>query len=94
MTEAKTTRPMKSIVLKKSRKAVQLPESYTTRELIAAQKAAGKDTSQVPVFLIQRLCTFDGASLTAGDVLDLPGQDYAQIVGAIFSDDEDGEGND
>lgn len=92
-TATKPTRPMKGITLKKSGKSVVFPETYSTREFLAAQKAAGKDSSQVPVFLIQRLCTFDGESWTAGQIQDdLPGPDYIQLIGEIFKGDD--EGND
>lgn len=86
-------RPLTTITLRKSGKVVTVPESYTTRELLAAQKAAGKDTTMVPVFLAQRLCLFDGAQITAGDILDLPGADFAQIVSVLFAADEDESGN-
>lgn len=87
----KAARITKTLKLKKSGRTVTYPETYTTRELLDAQKAAGKETRLAPLYMAQRLCTFDGKTLTAGEIMDLPGADFAQLSQAIFNEGEEDE---
>jgi hypothetical protein len=93
---AKTDKPMKKPVtfrLKRSGVTVVYDRMYSAREAIAAQKAAGKDSSAFVVYLAQSIATFDGERLTAGEILErVPGADFLQLTGEILGDDEPAEG--
>lgn len=76
----------RSLTLARSGKTVVFDEDYTAVDTIAAQKAAGKDAQAFPLYLAQRICTFDGALLTIGQIRELPGRDYLQLVGELLGD--------
>ena len=86
------TKPMKSpkcITLARSGKKVVFDEDYTALDTIAAQKAAGRDTSAFPLYLAQRICLFDGTKMTIGEIRELSGRDYLQLVGDLLGDKAD-----
>lgn len=86
-------RAPRSIVLKRSKIAVVFDEDYSTADVIAAQKAAGKETSLFSLYLAQRIATFNGAALTMGDIREkIRGRDYLQLTAAILGDGDE-EGN-
>jgi hypothetical protein len=94
MADTETTKPMKSpreLTLNRSKLRVVFDQDYTAVDTIAAQKAAGKDTGAFPLYLAQRICLFDGKKMTIGDIRQLPGRDYLQLVGELLSDGESEE---
>lgn len=79
----------RSITLKKSGIRVDYDADPATADVIAASKAAGKDTALFPIYLAQRVATFDGQRWTAGEIRDrLRGKDYLQLAGALLGEDE------
>lgn len=86
-------RTPKTVVLKRSKMTVVFDEDYSTADVIGAQKAAGKETSLFSLYLAQRIATFDGATLTMGDIREkIRGRDYLQLTAAILGDGDE-EGN-
>lgn len=81
----------KTIVLARSGRTVVFDEDYTAVDTIAAQKAAGKDAQAFPLYLAQRVCLFDGSPLTVGQIRDLAGRDYLQLVGELLGDVKENE---
>ncbi len=98
MSEAKPTsapamKAPKTITLKRSRIVVFYDDDYSTADVIAAQKAAGKDSALFALYLAQRIATFDGKRLTIGEIRDLVrGRDFLQLTGALLGDGEDEAG--
>lgn len=89
MTSAKT------VTLKRSKIKVAFDQDFPSSDVIAAQKAAGKDSSTFPLYLAQRVCTFDGAKLTLGQINEkVRGKDYLQLVGELLSDGDDADTGD
>lgn len=89
----KPAREMGSITLKNG-VVVTYPLVVTTRDYMAAQKAC-KEPHLLTVYMIQRLCQFDGKQLTVGDILDLDLKTFTQVVKTFDKDEADGtdEGN-
>lgn len=90
--ETKTVemRAPKTVVLKRSKITMIYDEDFSTADVIAAQKAAGKDAGLFSLYLAQRIATFDGKKLTMGEIRDqVRGRDYLQLTGAILGDSED-----
>ena len=86
-------RAPRTVVLKRSKMTVVFDEDYSTADVIAAQKAAGKETSLFSLYLAQRIAAFDGATLTMGDIREkIRGRDYLQLTAAILGDGDE-EGN-
>ena len=86
-------RAPRTVVLKRSKMTVVFDEDYSTADVIAAQKAAGKETSLFSLYLAQRIATFNGATLTMGDIREkIRGRDYLQLTAAILGDGDE-EGN-
>lgn len=84
----------KTVILKRSRITVVFDEDFSTADVMAAQKASGKNAGLFSLYLAQRIATFDGEKLTMGDIRDkVKGKDYLQLTGAILGDSEDDEGN-
>lgn len=85
----------KTITLKRSKIEVIFDQDFSTSDVMAAQKAAGKDAGFFSLYLAQRIATFNGVRLTMGDIKErVLGKDYLQLTGAILGDGEDDEGND
>jgi hypothetical protein len=83
---------LKTITLPRSKIVVSFDEDYSAADVIHAQKAAGKDLTKFPAYLMQRICTFDGAPLTYGDMMEkLRGRDYLDLVGQVLSNGENDE---
>ncbi len=95
MTAEEAMSSPKTIVLKRSKITVTFDEDFSTADVMAAQKASGKDASLFSLYLAQRIATFDGAPLTMGEIRDkVKGKDYLQLTGAILGDsDEEEAGN-
>lgn len=86
-------RTPKTVTLKRSKIVMVYDEDYATADVIAAQKAAGKETSLFSLYLAQRIAVFDGAKLTMGDLREkIRGRDYLQLTAAILGDGDE-EGN-
>lgn len=93
---APAMREPKELTLAKSGIAVVYDADFSTADVIAAQKASGKETALFSLYLAQRIATFDGAKLTMGDIREkIRGRDYLQLTAAILGSGEDGdeEGN-
>lgn len=90
------TATTKSITLKASKRVAVFDPNFTTAAALSAQKAAGKATSDMPLYLMQAVVRFDGEAWTAGRIKqELPGRDYLQLVGELFGDDVgDADGDD
>lgn len=90
-TETKMRSP-KSFALKRSGIDVVFDQDYSTDDAIAAQRAAGKNARALPLYLAQRICTFNGKSLTIGELKDqVRGADYFQLVGEILGGDDEAD---
>ena len=89
--------PMRSpreITLRRSKIKVVYDEDFSTPAAIAAQKAAGKNSSMFTLYLAQRIATFDGKVLTMGDIQEkVRGKDFLQLTGEILGDGNDDEGD-
>lgn len=90
MADKTTTNAMrepKTVILNKSRIAVVYDDDYSTDDVIAAQKAAGKESAKFALYLAQRVATFDGKRLTFGEIRDaVRGRDFLQLTGALLGD--------
>ena len=86
-------RAPRTVVLGRSKITVVFDEDFATEDVIAAQKASGKETALFSLYLAQRIATFDGAKLTMGDIRDkVRGRDYLQLTAAMLGDGDE-EGN-
>ncbi len=91
MTE-KAMRSPKTVTLKRSKVTVVFDQDFGVAETIAAQKAAGKNSSLFVLYLAQQVATFDGKKLTMGEIRDkIFGKDYLQLSGELLGDDDDAE---
>lgn len=91
---APTLREPRTLTLGKSGIVVVYDADFSTADVIAAQKASGKETALFSLYLAQRIATFDGAKLTMGDIREkIRGRDYLQLTAAILGAGEDEEGN-
>ncbi|HEY9212057.1 MAG TPA: hypothetical protein VIQ29_04290 [Ancylobacter sp.] len=90
--------PTHEVTLKRSKIVATIPEDWHISDTTAAQRYGKGDVSKVNLFLIQRVCLFDGQKLTFDEITDkIKGKDFIQLQGELFGDDEDaegGEGND
>lgn len=81
---------LSTFILKRSKIVVAYDPDYPSKDVIAAQKAAGKDSAAFALYLAQRICTFDGEKLSAGAIREkVRGRDYLQLAGEILSDGDD-----
>ncbi len=84
----------RTVVLKRSKITMVYDEDFSTADVIAAQKASGKDAGLFSLYLAQRIATFDGEKFTMGEIRErVRGRDYLQLTGAILGDGEDDSGN-
>lgn len=91
MTEKAMLSP-KTVILKRSKITVVFDQDFGVAETIAAQKAAGKNTSLFVLYLAQQVATFDGQKLTMGAIREkIRGKDYLQLSGELLGDDDDAE---
>lgn len=91
MTEKAMTSP-KTVTLNRSKVVVVFDQDFGVAETIAAQKAAGKNSSLFVLYLAQQVATFDGKKLTMGEIRDkIRGKDYLQLSGELLGDDDDAE---
>lgn len=85
----------KTVTLNASKRVASFDPNFSTAAALAAQKAAGKSTGDMPLYLMQAVVRFDGESWTAGRIKqELPGRDYLQLVGELFGDDAEDAGGD
>jgi hypothetical protein len=85
-------RAPKTIILKRSRIVVCYDDDYSTDDVIAAQKAAGKESAKFALYLAQRIATFDGKRLTMGEIRDaVRGRDFLQLTGELLGDGKEPE---
>ncbi|QCI65628.1 hypothetical protein [Phreatobacter stygius] len=91
----KTEQPMrapKTVTLKRSKIVMIYDQDFPTEAVIAAQKAAAKNSGMFALYLAQQVATFDGKRLTMGEIRErVRGKDYLQLTGVLLGDDEDGD---
>lgn len=84
-------RAPRSLTLSRSRIVMTYDEDFSVEDTIAAQRAAGKQSALFPLYLAQRVASFDGRHLTIGELREtIRGKDYLQMVAALLGD-ADGE---
>ena len=93
--KANTTPAMreeKSFVLPKSKVAVVYDADPSVSQIIAAQKAAAKETSLFVLYLAQATATFNGERWTMGEIREkIRGKDYLALAAEMLGDDKDDE---
>jgi hypothetical protein len=95
ITAQSAMRSPRTVILARSKMTVVFDDDFSTADVIAAQRASGKETGLFSLYLAQRIATFDGAHLTMGDIREkVRGRDYLQLTAAILGgESEDDEGN-
>jgi hypothetical protein len=82
-------REPKSFRLPKSGIAVVYDADPSVAQVVAAQKAAAKDSALFVLYLAQATATFDGERLTMGALRErIRGKDYLALAAEMLSDDK------
>jgi hypothetical protein len=80
----------KTITLKKSGIVVTYDADFSTADTISAQRAAGKESSNFVLYLLQRIGLFNGRKFTMAEIKEkIRGKDYLQLTAAVLGDDDD-----
>jgi len=89
-----------TFTLPRSKIEVSFDPDYSIQHVLAAQGAAGAakkgaGAGGFQLYLIQRICTFNGKSLTVGELQEqVKGADFITLMGKVFAgEDEDEAGN-
>lgn len=91
-----TMREPRTVVLPKSQISVTFDADPSVNQVVAAQKAAAKDSSLFVLYLAQATATFNGERWTMGQIREqIRGKDYLKLAAEMLGDDaaEDASGN-
>jgi hypothetical protein len=89
---APAMREAKTFLLPKSKVTVVYDADPSVSQIIAAQKAAAKETSLFVLYLAQATATFNGERWTMGNIREnIRGKDYLALAAEMLGDDKDGD---
>jgi len=87
--------PAREITLERSGIKVSVPDDWAISDTVAAQRAAGKNAEKFQLYLMQRVCRFNGRRQSMDWIEDnIGGKDGLQLAGALFGDQEAGADSD
>jgi hypothetical protein len=87
-----TMREARTFVLPKSKVTVIYDADPSVSQIIAAQKAAGKETSLFVLYLAQATATFNDERWTMGEIREkIRGKDYLVLAAEMLGDDKGDE---